>query len=65
MYTRMTEYSVLEKLRQKFARSTSESTEIFLRDGRNAFYFRNLMGDELGAVPSSWELLDCDFPSIK
>jgi len=64
MLTRITEYSEFEKFTQKFGRSTSESTEDFLNEGGNTFYFKNRIGEVLGDVGSSCDKLDCDFVSI-
>lgn len=60
----MTEYSELERFKQKLGRSISESAEALRKPRGNVFYLRYLMGDKLGEVASSWELLDCECASI-
>lgn len=60
----MTEYSELDKFKQKLGRSIYESTEAFRKVDGKVFYLKYLIGERLGEVASSCELLDCDFASI-
>lgn len=50
MYTRITEYSEFDILRQKFGRSIYESTEPFRITGWNDFSRRYFIGERLGDV---------------